>query len=109
MFERLFEQLPDLILLFFVSVICGLMESIIMPEKRGIRHWLALFIVSAPIGVLAGGIAMELHAPDFVTLAITGCSAILARDGLHAMILNKGAVFQMLKRGLDQLIDKFTK
>lgn len=109
MFERLMTQLPDLAILFFVSVVGGLMESIIMPEKRGIRHWLVLFIVSAPIGVICGGIAMETKLPDFVVLAITGCSAILSRDGLHALLMNKGAIFSKLNRAVDNLIDKFTK
>lgn len=109
MFERLAAMGSDLAVLFFVSIVCGLMESVIMPDKRGIQHWLILFLVSSPIAVICGGIAMEMKLPDFVVLAITGCSAILARDGLQALILNKGAVLAKLNRAADNLIDRFTK
>lgn len=104
MWERIFSQWPDLLMLGFVSVVAGLMESVIMAEKRKPRYWLILFTVSMPVAVIAGGIAMESGIPDFITLAITAATAVLARDGLQAFLENKGAVILFVKDTIKNFI-----
>ena len=105
MWHRLLERLDDTLLLMALSLVFGIIRTLVQPSARTLRFYLAMFVVSVPVGTIAGQLAMEAGFSDSGCFVATAVSSLLAQDIVTAILKNN----HLISRALEQLVDKFTK
>lgn len=103
-------QLLEVHLLFIVvAAIAFFTRFILKAAQRTIGAFLSGLLIGMMCAILAGMTAMEAGLPEFMSLAITACTAIFAQDILFFLLNNQKDVMDLFKRASENLIDKYTK
>lgn len=105
MFERLLAQLGDLFIFAAVAMIFGIIKTVLRPEQRTLKNYFTVLLVSVPVGMLAGGISLEMGAGDYIAMAFASVGSLAAEQICNAIIDNR----ELLKRILENLVDKYTR
>lgn len=108
MFERITSNWHDLVTFIGVTAMFGMVKIWMSQSHMPLRYKVLSLFVSVLVGTLAGGIALENGAPDFISLSVASISSLLARDFVHA-VLDKQLVQELAKRAAENVVDKVTK
>lgn len=106
--ERLSANAADLGVFAAVAVFITTIKWVMSPVRESLRNLFINTIVSVPVGVLAGGLAMELGYQAFGAMTTTATVTFLAREVL-AGIQKEKTVQVIIEKGTENLVDKFTK
>ncbi len=105
MFERLLAQLDDLAIFAAVAMIFGIIKTVLRPQQRAVSSYFTVLVVSVPVGILAGALALEMGAGDYVSLAFASVGSLAAETICNLVLDNRA----LISRALENLVDKFTK
>ena len=105
MWHRLMERLDDTLLLAGVALVFCLIRTVVVPSTRSVGFYLSMFLVSTPIGTLAGQFAQDAGFTDTGTFVATALASLLAQDIVRAILKNTDLIDAAIKR----FVDKFTK
>ena len=105
MWHRLLDRLDDTLLLMAVSLIFALIRTVVQPSARSVRFYLSAFLVSIPVGTLAGQLARDWGFTDTGCFLATAIASLLAQDLVTAVLKNSNLIDLAIKR----LVDKWSK
>jgi len=110
MFQRILDQVGDLITLALISLIFGVTKVLTLNESKDcFKCAIGTVIISVVVGTLAGGLALQYQLGDYTSLTISSIASLLSRDLVMAILKNRNALGELLKRAAENLVDKFTK
>lgn len=104
---KLFDNMNDLAAFAAVSLVFGLIRILVMPNDRGWKTFLTTFIVCIPVGILAGGICLEVFHLEYVALGASAAASLLAEQLIKVALASDLAGF--MRTVFDKLLEKFTK
>lgn len=81
-------------------------KHLITSENRTIKGLARLIVISVPIGILTGQIALE-HGFGMATSSGIGCAICVMADQVFKFMLNGGG--DLFRKFVEQLIDKWTR
>ena len=102
MWQRLMERLDDTLLLAAIALVFCLIRTVVVPSTRTVKYYLGMFIVSIPVGTLAGQFAHESGFTDTGALMATALASLLAQDIVTAVLRNSVVVDRAIKRIVDK-------
>jgi hypothetical protein len=106
--DRLHTNAADVGVFATIALIFGLIKWAVTP---GPVHWKTTainLIIGVSVGVITGGLALELNAGDFGAITATSVASLLSRE-LVDFIRDKQALGALAKQAAENLIDKATK
>lgn len=106
--DRLHTNVADVGVFATIALIFGLIKWAVTP---GPVHWkttVVNLIIGVSVGVITGGLALELNAGDFGAITATSVATLLSRE-LIDFIRDKQALSALARKAADNLVDKATK
>ena len=104
MWSRLAERIDDLLLLMSISLMFGIVRTVMQPAARTVRFCLAMFFVSVPVGTLAGRIAQDAGFSDSACFAVTAAASLMAQEIVGALIDNNHLVSEIIESLVKKLM-----
>ena len=104
MWNRLIERIDDAMLLAGTALVFCLIRTVVVPSTRTVRYYLGMFLVSIPVGTLAGQLAQEMDFTDTGVLMATALASLLAQDIVTALLKNSGLVEKTINGFVDRWI-----
>lgn len=95
----------ELLIFAVIAVIFGIIKTILQPSARTLKTYLTVMLVSVPVGMISGGLALEYSLGDYTALALASIASLMAEGIVRAFIDNKA----IISKALNNLVDKYTK
>lgn len=108
MFDRLHTNLADIQLFAAVALLFTLIKWLITPGKVPYKTVIINVVTGVTVGVLAGGLALEVNIGDFGAITIASVATMLSRELLD-FLRDKQALSSLAKRAAENIVDKVTK
>lgn len=106
--DRLHTNAADVGVFASIALFFGLVKWAVTPGHVMWKTVVANLIIGVSVGVITGGLALELNAGDFGAITATSVASLLSRE-LVDFIRDKQALGALAKKAAENLVDKATK
>lgn len=106
--DRLHTNISDVGVFASVALVFSLFKWAITQGKVPWKTVGLNMAIGITVGVLAGGLALELNAGDFGSIVSASAGTMLGREALD-FIRDRQALGELAKRAAENIVDKVTK
>lgn len=104
----LLEYKHDLGFLTFCILSTSIIRAYISTDERSLLGIALAFLCVLPVGLVAGYMAIDYSLPDSVVILIACSVGFFGNSLLRGAIANEGYFGTLIKRGMENLLEKFT-
>ena len=109
MLSRLISQWHDLAIFAFLALTFGFVKTVLAPEPTDIKTSLVSTFVAVFFGTLSGALCLQLGYNDYTAIGACSFASLVARDVVVAVLKHRHEIGNLLKMGVENLINKFTR
>ena len=107
--QRIAEIIPELIAYAVVALVFGIIRILLVPELRGFKNIVTVFVICIPVASLAGWTCMYYGVPDPLCFVACATTSLLSEKIIQAILNNSDYFVNLFKRAGENLTDKWTK
>ncbi len=96
MLEKLIEFAEEVQVYTFWSALFGMVRTLVIPHRRNIATYLTTLLLSVPLGILAGTIAVEYGVGFYTSVGISSFTALIAEDIIFLIIKKRREIAEKL-------------
>lgn len=104
---KLFENPNDMAAFAVVAVVFGLIRIIVMPGERSWKTFVVTLFICVPVGIIAGGICLELTHMEYVAMGACSVASLMAEKIIKMLMDTDLTGF--VRDALNKLINKWTR
>jgi hypothetical protein len=109
MLHRILEQMGDLILFAMISLVFGVIKVFAAPSVDCWKCNIGTILISVVIGTISGALALESGFGDYTAITVSSLCSLLSRDILAAILNNRKNIGMLVRRAMQNLVDKYTR